>query len=875
MADYTPLEVPATELSELPLMHPGRPVGRDTLIKELYDSARQNRPILLYGERGVGKTALAAALSAAFIQQPGGVLWLDGQVPTFAALLVKIGRAYGLDDVTQSQKPGGLVGMVASSLMQHRPLVVIDNLENAHIAGQFVEKCTGNLPVIMISQEALDGDWQTIHVEPLADTDAVGLFKQKAGIGHSDNDIDIYGITKLLDYLPFAINIAARSMAASKQDAHSYLEALRQIDTKTDSNAGMTALTASYRALTGALQGLLLMLGATFRGEASAELLSMVSGAPLDAINQAMTVLSQLYLVEKYTVAGADAYRLHPITYQFAKALLQGKNQLTTLQQKVRDAIMDYTRKYSTDDVSYTKLAIEMDNILATARWASDQGDRDTANALLEALTRADDFVKEAGYVYELLQLQGSGSGYTTAFPAYGPEAVPERDDYDEPIDDAYLLDDDDDENAYYDDDDEEFGDDDAFDADDEFLDDDDDFEAFDSQGFGDAGDSSQVNSILEGVMSTPNPIMSNTPDVLDVPSFDEMSSQKLMAVDIEQLRMALNAAKMEEDVERQKKLLNAIGKVQVAQGKETEAITTYTELLDLLDSLEMDDVDDEGALETLDVLSSLLVKTENAQAALMHTRRGIELAEELEDNSTLMHVLRTQGAARQDLGESEAAISSFSEALDIARSVDDTDSEALILYELGYAYLDNGDADRAIETWGQSRPLFREQNRREYEGRVLGGLGAAYAELERWSEAISNYKAALHIAREVHNREEEMLQLSNLGQAQVQAGQLPDALLSYRQALYVAYLTEDASHITTAIVDLVNLMMRSNRLLGICKLLVQDGLNHDPDDRELAQLDRSIEIKLQETAEKGLQQAPVAGSARDYAENAYELLDN
>ncbi|MCA9890671.1 MAG: AAA family ATPase, partial [Anaerolineae bacterium] len=129
MADYTPLEVPATELSELPLMHPGRPVGRDTLIKELYDSARQNRPILLYGERGVGKTALAAALSAAFIQQPGGVLWLDGQVPTFAALLVKIGRAYGLDDVTQSQKPGGLVGMVASSLMQHRPLVVIDNLE--------------------------------------------------------------------------------------------------------------------------------------------------------------------------------------------------------------------------------------------------------------------------------------------------------------------------------------------------------------------------------------------------------------------------------------------------------------------------------------------------------------------------------------------------------------------------------------------------------------------------------------------------------------------------------------------------------------------------------------------------------------------------
>jgi tetratricopeptide (TPR) repeat protein len=353
------------------------------------------------------------------------------------------------------------------------------------------------------------------------------------------------------------------------------------------------------------------------------------------------------------------------------------------------------------------------------------------------------------------------------------------------------------------------------------------------------------------------------------------MSTQMLMGVDLEQLRMALNAAKMQSDVERQKQLLNAIGKVQVAQDKETEAITTYTELLDLLDGLEMDDVDDEGTLETLDMLSSLLVKTQNAQAALMHTRRGIELAQELEDRMIEMHILRTQGAARQDLGESEAAIEAFTKALQIARMSDDRQNEALILYELGYAYLDNGDADRAIDIWGQSRPLFRDQGKRDYEGRVLGGLGTAYAELERWSEAISNYKAALHIAREVGNKEEEMLQLSNLGQAQVQAGQLPFALLSYRQALHVAYLTDADDPITSAIVDLVSLMMRSKRLMGIAKLLVQDGLDRSPNDRELTQLERTIDSTLADMASKGVQQAPVAGSARDYAANAYQLLDS
>ncbi|QPC82566.1 tetratricopeptide repeat protein [Phototrophicus methaneseepsis] len=869
MADFTPLEAPAHELHDLPLMHPGRPVGRDAVIKELYDTTRQNRPILLYGIPGSGKTALAAALAAAFIQQPGGVLWLDGNVPTFAALLVKVGRAYGLTEVVQSQKPTGFVGTVATTLMQHKPLVVIDNVRNAHIAEQFIEKCTGNLPVILISQDAMDGDWQPVQLEPLLDTDAVALFKQKAGINDNDSDVSIYSITKLLSYLPFPIVMAARAMAASKQDPAAYLETLRQVESKIEGNGAMAALTASYRALTGALQGLMLMLGATFRGEASAELLSMVSGAPQDAINQAMTVLSQLYLVEKFTVAGADFYRMHRLTYQFMQALLQGKNQLTTLQQKVRDAVLAYTRKYSTEERSYTKLAIEMDNILATAQWASEQGDRTTANALLEALTQADNFIQEAGYVYELLQLQGSGSGYTTAFPAYGPEPVIERDDEEDEedsFDDDYLYDEEAEDEAYEDDED----------ADEE----EDDYDDYDDEGFGDLDDEDEdegdgeVDTILEDVMATPNPVMANTPDVLDVPSFDEMSTQMLTGVDLEQLRMALNAAKMQSDIQRQKQLLKAIGKVQVAQGRETEAITTYTELLDLLDSLEMDDVDDDGTLETLDMLSSLLVKTENAQAALMHTRRGIELAQELEDRMTEMHILRTQGAARQDLGESDAAIDAFSEALEIARMSDDRQNEALILYELGYAYLDNGDAERAIQTWRESRPLFRDQGKRDYEGRVLGGLGTAYAELERWSEAISDYKAALHIAREVNNKEEEMLQLSNLGQAQVQAGQLPDALLSYRQALHVAYQTADDDHVTSAVVDLVNLMMRSKRLMGIAKLLVQDGLEHDPNDRELAQLDRSIDSKLEEATAQGLQQAPVAGSARDYAANAYQLLD-
>ena len=135
-------------------------------------------------------------------------------------------------------------------------------------------------------------------------------------------NIDIYGLVKLLDYDPSAIVIAARAMVASKQTPAEYLDTLKQITASASGDATMAALTASYRALNDALKGLILMLGATFRGEASAELLSMISGAPIESINQAMTILSQLYLVEKFERHEAPFYRLHPEVYTFAQTWL-------------------------------------------------------------------------------------------------------------------------------------------------------------------------------------------------------------------------------------------------------------------------------------------------------------------------------------------------------------------------------------------------------------------------------------------------------------------------------------------------------------------------------------------------------------------------
>src|SRR5690606_5201785 len=125
--------------------------------------------------------------------------------------------------------------------------------------------------------------------------DALALFKQKSGVQGADSDIDIYGIAKLLDDKPLPLVLAARGMVAAKQSADAYLKNLKMVHEQSG-DATMSAIALSYRSLNNALQGLILMLGATFKGQASVDFISAVSGVPEAGISQAMTVLSQLYL---------------------------------------------------------------------------------------------------------------------------------------------------------------------------------------------------------------------------------------------------------------------------------------------------------------------------------------------------------------------------------------------------------------------------------------------------------------------------------------------------------------------------------------------------------------------------------------------------
>jgi tetratricopeptide (TPR) repeat protein len=839
MPDYTPFEAPVRDPQYLPVAVPSKLVGRDVLLAKIYSDLKKNDAVLVYGDGGVGKTALAATLASAYSELPGGVIWLSVDDTPLTELVVRIARAYKRLDIANSDQPLSYAGEIKALLDQHKPLIVFDGDSNPRAVRDFVAQMGDETPLLITAEQPIDGDWANIELPELNDEQAVALFQHLA-----DSDEDAYEVVETLGGNPFVIAVAAGTIKANKQTAADFLATLPKAAGVMPPMA-LLVLTSAFRGLPNALQGLMLMLGATFKGQGSGELLSMVSGAPVEGVNQALSMLVNRQLVERYTVAGSAYYRLHPLVKDFAESWLRGSQRLEPLQAKVRDSVVAYASRFASQPA---KLSSEMATFLATAQWAADEDDLDTPNQLAVSIMQAGGFVKDYGYTQELMTLRKLAASTAAApapFPAYqnplptpAPDVIPPMDhalddEFDDEIDEAL---------------DDEF--------DDELLDGDED--EFDDDLDDDADD-----------LDEDLPITRQVPMPLDEDDEEEVLPPIEMG-EMARLRATLMQARQQGDQRREAATLKEIAALQLADGMEIEALSSYAEALTHYEA-----VNDRGEmLNVLQALAETELKTDNLQAAALHAARGAALADQLGELTRQALLSTILGDARQQLGESEPAIRAYEQALTLVRSADDARSEAVLLFKLGYAQLDNSDPEAASETWETALKMFKEQGRRDYEGRVLGGLGTVYGDMERWMESVNFHTSALYIAREVKDRREEALQLSNLGYASVQARQLGQAVLRYRQALHLAYESDDRDDIVSTTVELANVLIQSPRHLLITELIVDEALEIDPSDRDLRKLRERITTDKVDAEARGVAFIPVDGSAQDYAENAYELLD-
>jgi predicted ATPase/class 3 adenylate cyclase len=177
-------------------------VGRRREIEQLAELVRGGaRLVTLVGPGGAGKTRLAIETAAEL--QPGfpaGTFWVGlAPVRDPSVVLEEIGRTIGAR------------GALAELIGERELLLLLDNLEQvvdaAPSLAELAEQCPG-LRLLVTSRELLRVRGEvTFHVEPLGESDAVDLFRERAGSSGAEGDVA--ALCRALDNLPLAVELAA------------------------------------------------------------------------------------------------------------------------------------------------------------------------------------------------------------------------------------------------------------------------------------------------------------------------------------------------------------------------------------------------------------------------------------------------------------------------------------------------------------------------------------------------------------------------------------------------------------------------------------------------------------------------------------------
>jgi tetratricopeptide (TPR) repeat protein len=304
-------------------------VGRRPEIDDLKGQlAREPAFIGLVGMGGVGKTALALAVAHELAAEgafPDGIFWVDGREhTTLGAILAELGDLLGLDlgQETLSQQRRAVTFRLAG----RDALLVLDNLETVE-GEDTVTEFLGGLPgPVLVTSRVRPAGAQVIELFPLPADAAVRLFQLVSGLGPAELDEATSGLcTEDLEGHPLAIEVVGALVAAGLDTAElrGYLQEMPlDVLGETATGAGRSvvdALQLSYQRLSPLAQTLLARVS-IFAG--GFDLAALAALSPEHSRLHQVKGLRELVARSLLTQLSRQRYRLHPVTRQFAYALL-------------------------------------------------------------------------------------------------------------------------------------------------------------------------------------------------------------------------------------------------------------------------------------------------------------------------------------------------------------------------------------------------------------------------------------------------------------------------------------------------------------------------------------------------------------------------
>lgn len=375
---------------DLPALPP-RLIGRDRLLSEIRGLLDEGERVLLQGFGGMGKSALAASVAAAWLDDSRGrVLWLRAGSEEADALIEALARPFDaqqtISNATNSDKLRAIRQVLSEGGVS---LVVLDDVWNGPALNQVLRGIPRKIPVLITARQryALD---HILEVGRLDSVDALRLLGYHAGQTYRPDDAGAQEICHQLGGHAFALEVAGKTIRVDRitpgelmaRIAAAPHEIAMPEDFAEEGRTSITELlTASVYALDEDTRRVFLALGGLFVPTATPRLLARCMNRPVPVIDEALTTLQRRGLAERIRESENSLayYRIHDLAYSYARQV--GQRRAECAPDTVIAACCDYTRESEAD---LNALDAELGNILGAAQAARQS---DTPEAPLALVT--------------------------------------------------------------------------------------------------------------------------------------------------------------------------------------------------------------------------------------------------------------------------------------------------------------------------------------------------------------------------------------------------------------------------------------------------------------------------------------------------------
>lgn len=166
-------------------------------------------------------------------------------------------------------------------------------------------------------------------------------------------------------------------------------------------------------------------------------------------------------------------------------------------------------------------------------------------------------------------------------------------------------------------------------------------------------------------------------------------------------------------------------------------------------------------------------------KAAIDIAQKGIELAQKLKDNSSLMRAMSDVARGYRSLGNYEKPIAYYNGIIEIARRENDEEEEAHSYGSMGLTYWHLNEYEKSLAALQTAQDKFIELTNEERTGHTFNNMGLVYTDLGLYNEALNSFERAAVFARNSGDKKEFALTEGNIGMAYFFINQ-PNKALSY-----------------------------------------------------------------------------------------------